>query len=101
MIRRENGPTLLNVRFLIGMLIIAVGFLLVWKTPWFLSVFGRVPWAEEHFTTSFGAGFGGSWMWYKLLGLLTIVAAILYMTGTLQALLVSTLGVFFGSAVYD
>lgn len=89
------------MRFLIGMLIIAVGFLLVWKTPWFLSVFGRVPWAEENLTTSFGAGFGGSWMWYKLLGLLTIAAAILYMTGTLQSILVSILGPFFASGVYD
>lgn len=95
----RGSPTYtLLVRFLIGLAIIAVGFLMVWKTAWFLDIFGRVPWAERNFTTSFGAGMGGSWMWYKLLGVTTIVAALLYMTGILQTMLVRILGPFFGGA---
>lgn len=78
---------------------IALGFTMVWKTTWFLDVFGRVPWAEQHLTTSFGAGFGGSWMWYKLLGVVVIAVALLYLTGVLHILLVNTLGVFFGGSL--
>lgn len=87
------------MQFLIGLIIIAVGFVMVWKTTWFLEFFGRVPWAEKNLTTSFGAGMGGSWMWYKLLGTLTIVVALLYMTGILQTMLVRILGPFFGGGV--
>lgn len=85
-----------RVRFFTGMLLIAIGFVMVWKTPWFLDIFGRIPWAEKHFSSSFGAGMGGSWMWYKLLGALIIAIAILYMTGLLQGILVGILGPFFG-----
>lgn len=89
------------MRFFIGLIFIAVGFVMVWRTSWFLDIFGRVPWAEDRLTSSFGAGMGGSWMWYKLLGILTIVGAILYMTGILQGILVSILGPFFGSGLYN
>lgn len=85
-------------RFAITLLLITVGFSMVWRTPWFLDIFGRVPWAEQHMTTSLGAGMGGSWMWYKLLGVLVIAVAILYLTGVLQLLLVNILGPFFGGA---
>ena len=99
MIGHRRRTTLLHVRFFIGLLIIAVGFSMVWKTTWYLDVFGRVPWAEQHLTTSFGAGLGGSWMWYKLLGIVVIVAALLYMTGILQGILVTILGPFFGASL--
>ncbi|TSC71588.1 MAG: Uncharacterized protein G01um101438_1019 [Parcubacteria group bacterium Gr01-1014_38] len=92
---------LVSLRFGITLILVTIGFLMVWKTPWFLEMFGRVPWAEKHLTGGFGAGAGGSWLWYKLLGIITIVAAILYLTGILQALLTNILGVFFGSGVYD
>ena len=87
------------MRFLIGLVIIAVGFLMVWKTSWFLEMFGRVPWAERNLTSSLGSGMGGSWMWYKLLGVLTIATSILYMTGILQNILARVLGPFFGFGV--
>lgn len=89
---------LVSPRFGITLTLITIGFLMVWKTSWFLDMFGRVPWAEKHLTGGFGAGAGGSWLWYKLLGIITIVAAILYLTGTLQALLTNILGPFFGGA---
>lgn len=88
------------MQFLIGLILIAVGFVMVWKTTWFLDIFGRVPWAERNLTSSFGSGMGGSWMWYKLLGVGTIIVALLYMTGILQNILVRVLGPFFGG-VYD
>jgi len=92
---------LVSLRFGITLMLVTIGFLMVWKTSWFLQMFGRVPWAEEHLTGGFGAGAGGSWLWYKLLGIITIVAAILYLTGILQALLTNILGVFFSSGVYN
>lgn len=87
-------------RLAITLALIAVGFTMVWRTTWWLGIFGRVPWAEQHLTTSFGAGLGGSWMWYKLLGIVVIAIAILYFTGLLQAILVSILGPFFGGTSY-
>lgn len=92
------GLWIFSRRLAITILLIALGFSMVWRTTWFLGAFGRVPWAEAHLTSSFGAGLGGSWMWYKLLGILVIVVAILYLSGVLQVLLVNTLGTFFGSA---
>ena len=86
-------------RFAVTLLLMVIGFTMVWRTTWFLGVFGRVPWAETHMTSSFGSGMGGSWMWYKLLGVLIIVVAILYLTGVLQILLVNTLGTFFGASL--
>lgn len=86
-------------RFAITLILAAIGFSMVWRTTWFLGAFGRIPWAEAHLTSSFGAGMGGSWMWYKLLGIVIIAVAILYLTGVLQILLVNTLGTFFGASL--
>lgn len=83
-------------RFAITLILLAVGFGMVARPQWFLSLFGRIAWAEEHFTSGFGAGMGGSWGWYKILGVLIIVAGLLYFTGLLQILLVNLLGAFFG-----
>lgn len=74
----------------------SLGFLMVWKTSWVLEMFGRSPWAEEHLQGGFGAGAGGSWLWYKLIGILAIVGSILYLTGLLQTILTGVLGPFFG-----
>lgn len=90
---------LISAKFGITLILITIGFLMVWKTSWFLEMFGRIPWAEEKLTGGLGAGSGGSWLWYKLLGIITIVAAILYLTGILQTLLTNILGVFFSSGI--
>jgi len=96
------GLFILSHRFAIMLILIAIGFTMVWKTPWFLDFFGRVRWAEEHLSGGgLGAGMGGSWLWYKLLGVLVIVGAILYMTGALQSLLTNVLGTFFSSGLVD
>ena len=60
-------------------------------------MFGRNTWAEEHLSSGFGSGMGGSWMLYKLLGIFMIFASFMYVTGMLQTLMVSVLGTFFGA----
>lgn len=74
--------------FILVVFLIGLGVVMVWKTSWFLDFFGRVPWAERYLGSGYGAGLGGSWSWYKLLGILVIVGALLYMTGLLEILLV-------------
>ena len=62
-------------KFIIGMIIIAIGFLIVWKSEWLLINFGRIGWAEKHLGTG-----GGSRAMYKLIGSLIIVFGLLYAT---------------------
>ena len=88
-------------RLTITIAIMALGFSLVWKTSWWIELFGRNPWAEEHLTSGLGSGAGGSWLFYKLLGIVIMVAAFLYFTGGLQGGLVRYLGIFFRSGVND
>jgi hypothetical protein len=83
------------MRFFFGMLGIVVGFLMVWKTQFFLQTFGRIPWAEEHLRH----GWGGSWMGYKLLGLIIIFGSLLYMMGVLQRMIILVIGPFFGVGI--
>ncbi len=102
-------PLLLGVGFLFVLLlylaprvaitavIMGIGFTMVWKTPWWIDLFGRNPWAEQHLTSGLGAGAGGSWLFYKLLGIVTMIGGFFYLTGGLQTMLVSVLGTFFGA----
>ncbi len=75
----------------IGILMIGVGFLLVWKTEWFLSSFGRIGWAEQHLGTE-----GGSRLFYKLLGVILMLAGFSAITGLHQAILKSLILPLFG-----
>lgn len=59
--------------FIIGMIILGIGFVFVWKTEWFLINFGRIGFAEDHLGTS-----GGSRLFYKLAGVLLIIIGIMY-----------------------
>ncbi len=87
----------LSPKWFITVLLIGLGFSMVWKTNNWLEMFGRNEWAEGHLTSGFGSGMGGSWMFYKLLGIVIIIGAFLYVTGSLQVLLYNILGAFFGS----
>lgn len=53
--------------FILGIIIVAVGFLLVWKTEWLVNNFGRINFAEQHLGTS-----GGSRLMYKTIGIIII-----------------------------
>lgn len=77
--------------------ILALGFSMVWKTVWWLDTFGRNAWAERNLTSGLGSGAGGSWLFYKLLGIIIIIGGALYWLGSLQNILINTLGTFFGA----
>ncbi len=58
----------------IGILIIALGSLMVYKTVWFIQMIGRIAWAERTF------GGGGTRLFFKLLGLIFVVIGIIIAT---------------------
>ncbi|MBU0614399.1 hypothetical protein KJ766_03920 [Patescibacteria group bacterium] len=51
------------VQIIIGILIVALGALMVYKTTWFLQMIGRIYWAEKTF------GGGGTRFFLKLIGI--------------------------------
>ena len=66
-------------RIFIGVIGLAVGTLMIMRSEWFLSFFGRIDWAEIHLGTE-----GGTRVFYKILGLLTIFISLLIITGMIQ-----------------
>lgn len=65
------------MKYLFGFILIAMGFFLVWKTDWMMKNFGRVEWAEQKL------GSGGTWTFYKLIGVGFIFLAFLITTGSI------------------
>ncbi len=59
-----------------GILIVAGGFMMAWKSEWILNNFGRVAWAEKHLGME-----GGTRLFYKLLGIVIILGGLSVMTG--------------------
>ncbi len=56
---------------LLALFLIIMGFLVIWKTDWFVRSFGHIAWAEDKL------GSGGTWSFYKILGVLMILAALI------------------------
>jgi hypothetical protein len=79
------------MKFLVGLIVIAIGAFLVIKTEKMLAMFGRVEFAERKMVE-----YGGSRGFYKLLGLLIILAAFLGLTGILGGILEAVLYPLFG-----
>jgi len=75
---------------IIGLLIIGMGFLIVWKSDWLYQNLGPNAWAERHLGTS-----GGTRLLYKLLGLGGILVGTLVMTGLIEGILMFILNKFF------
>lgn len=75
------------MKYLIGLLVIGLGFLLIWKTEWLVNNFGRIEWAEQHLGTE-----GGTRVFYKLLGVILILFSFLVMSGFFNNILVSIFG---------
>ena len=71
-------------RYIIGFIGVGIGFLFVWKSNWLYQNFGAIQWAEQHLSS----GYGGTRFFYKLLGVLIIFLAFLYMTGLLEKILI-------------
>lgn len=57
---------------IIGLVVVVVGFLLVWKTEAFYNFVGSISWAERHFA-------GGTRSFLKLLGVLVVMVGFLIM----------------------
>ena len=64
------------MQFILGAIILAVGFLIIFKAEWMLSNFGRIGFFEDKFGTS-----GGSRLGYKLVGIVFIFFGFLALTG--------------------
>ena len=62
-------------KFIVGLIIVAIGFIIIWKTEWLLQNMGRIGWAEQHLGTE-----GGSRTMYKLIGILIIFVGFMYAT---------------------
>lgn len=62
---------------ILGILMMVGGVLMVLKTEWLMSNFGRIAWFEEKLGTE-----GGSRLGYKLLGILAVFVGIIFMTGS-------------------
>lgn len=75
------------MKYLIGFIVIAIGYLIIWKTEWLVSNLGRVEWAEQHLGTE-----GGTRIFYKLIGIMLIIGAFLAMSGAFNALLKAIFG---------
>jgi len=72
------------MKYLIGFIFVAIGMFVVIKSEWILKFFGYNDWAESKISI-----WGGSRILYKLIGLLIILAAVFYMTGWLENILLS------------
>ncbi|HNZ86560.1 MAG TPA: hypothetical protein PLD95_03085 [bacterium] len=75
---------------LYGILVLACGFLVVWKAKWIVDNFGRNAWAEEKLGTS-----GGTVFLYKVIGILVVFFGMLMITGLKNDFLMATLGKMF------
>lgn len=77
-------------RIIIGIVMIAIGILLVFKAEWFYQNFGSIAWAEENLGTS-----GGSRLMYKLIGIAFIFFGMLIATNLMTGFLMGTVGKLF------
>ena len=78
-------------RILIGLILVAIGTAMVWKTAQFRDFFGNVPFAEKYL------GGGGTNLFYKFLGITIILVGFLWATNLWAAFLQATLGSLFPS----
>ena len=79
-------------RILVVLLCVPIGFLMVWKTQKWLDIFGHIATLEEKL-----GSWGGTRMFYKLLGMLLMAGAVLYATGALPRILTGIFGGLFRS----
>ena len=75
------------LHILFGIIIIAIGALIVIKSEWMLSNFGRINFFEKHLGTE-----GGSRLGWKLIGLIVIFVGILILTNMIGGFVMWVLG---------
>jgi uncharacterized membrane protein YfcA len=76
------------LRILLGLVVIFVGFLMVWKTVSFQDFLGRNAWAEDKL------GPGGTSTFYKLLGIGVAFLGMLITTGLISNVMQSLVSIF-------
>ncbi|MEK7073070.1 MAG: hypothetical protein AAB974_01385 [Patescibacteria group bacterium] len=70
------------MRYILGILGIVLGMILVLKSEWFFTFFGRIDFADKYLGTE-----GGTRLMYKLVGILFVMISLLYMTGGVESFL--------------
>lgn len=80
-------------RIFLGLLGIGLGILITIKSEWLINNVGSPGFAQKYLGT-----FGGGRLFWKLLGILIVALATLYMTGFLQNFLPNLLRGLFGGA---
>ena len=78
------------MNFFIGLIGVAIGFLLVWKANWIYINFGSVDWAEIHLGSN-----GGTRFFWKLIGLAVIIVSALIMFGFIEGIVNAIFSSFF------
>ncbi|MEK7680776.1 MAG: hypothetical protein AAB348_01895 [Patescibacteria group bacterium] len=78
------------MRYIIGILMAAIGVILVLKTEWFIQNFGTSAWAEAKFGYN-----GGTRLMYKLVGTAFIFFGFLTVTNMISGFLFGTVGKIF------
>jgi len=75
------------MKYFLGIIIVGIGFMIVWKSDWLMNNFGRISWAEAKLGTE-----GGTRLLYKLIGIAIIIGSFLYMSGALQGIMRAIFG---------
>jgi len=75
-------------RIILGIAVIVLGFLMVWKTVMFQEFLGRNNWAEQKF------GPGGTTTFYKLMGVGVAFLGMLIATNLISNTMESLVGLF-------
>lgn len=78
------------MNILIFLLLVGFGVLFIAKTNGVVGVVGRFGWAERNL------GGGGTFTFYKLLGLLMIIIAVMLITGLFERMFGGTFTFLFG-----
>ena len=79
-------------RIIVGLVIVVIGFSMVWKTLFYLRIFGRIRFAERYLSTE-----GGSRIFIKLLGTAAIFLGVFIATNLIQGTIVNLIGPLFSS----
>ncbi len=80
------------MRFFLSLLGIVAGFMVTYKADAIMRAFGRIPWAEEKLGVE-----GGTRLFWKLIGIIIILFAIMYLVGA-EAGFFGMFGRLFGGA---
>jgi len=79
------------MRYVFGLLGIAFGILMTIKSEWSLNIIGKIASVEKYL-----GSFGGSRLFYQMLGVLIVAISTLYMIGALGGILEAIIGGIFG-----